>query len=181
MAETLTPSELIAEGKAAYQAKRYGDAAAAFEQAARSYQSAGEGLDAAEAANNASVAWLKGGDASSALRCVEGTPEVFATAGDLRRHGMALANRAAALEGLNRLNEALENYQKAAEVLKQAGEKDLRALVLENISALQLRTGSQLQALASMDAALENKGRLSIRERLLKKLLRVPFDMLNRK
>ena len=181
MPETLTAKELIAEAQGAYKAKRYNDAAALFEQAARALQTSGDSLAAAEAANNSSVAFLQAGNAADALRLTEGTPAVFADTGDVRRQGMALANQAAALEGLHHLPQALETYQQASELLKQAGEKDLRALVLENISSLQLRTGNQLQALASMDTALDHKGKLSIRERLLKKLLRVPFDMLNRK
>jgi tetratricopeptide (TPR) repeat protein len=181
MAETLSARELIIEGQSAYKAKRYREAAASFEQAARALQSSGDSQSAAEAANNSSVAFLQAGSAADALRLAKGTPAVFATAGDFRRQGMALANQAAALEGLHRLPEALETYQQASDLLKQAGENDLRALVLENISTLQLRTGNQLQALASMDTALEHKGKLTIRERLLKKLLRVPFDMLNRK
>jgi tetratricopeptide (TPR) repeat protein len=93
---------------------------------------------------------------------------------------MALANQAAALEGLGQLEAALERYTRAAEFLKQVGENEMRALVLKNISTLQLRTGKQLQALASMDAALDNQKRLSWRERMLQKLLRVPLDMLKR-
>ena len=34
--------------------------------------------------------------------------------------------------------------------------------------------------LASMDAALQNTKKLSVKERFLKKLLRIPFQMLNR-
>jgi hypothetical protein len=46
---------------------------------------------------------------------------------------------------------------------------------------LQIRTGKQLQALASMDAALDNQKHLTLRERLLQKLLRLPMDMIRRR
>jgi len=49
---------------------------------------------------------------------------------------------------------------------------------LKSISALQIRTGHQLEALASMDAALSNQKKLSMQERFLKKLLDVPMRML---
>lgn len=181
MTETLSPRDLITEGEKAYKAKRYADAAAAFEQAARAFQVAGMPAEAAEAANNSSVAHLQAGDAARALQLADGTDAVFAGAGDLRKQGMALANQAAALEATGQLKEALSRYQQSAEVLKQGGEKDLRGLVLQNISSLQLRTGNQLQALASMDSALDNKSKLSLKEKFLKKLLRVPFDMLDKK
>ena len=177
MAETLSPQQLADEGNRAYRAGNLTEAVAAFEQAAHAYQAAGDTLTAAEMSNNAGVALLKGGDAAASLAACEGTDQVFASAGDIRRQGMALANQASALEALGRLPDALERFELASELLKQAGEKDYRAYVLSSISSIQLRTGKQLQALASMDSALENKEKLSWRERLLKKLLRIPFNM----
>jgi hypothetical protein len=56
----------------------------------------------------------------------------------------------------------------------------MRAVVLKSISSLQIRTGQQFQALASMDSALENQKYLTLREKLLQKLLRVPMNMLRR-
>ncbi|MBI4926745.1 MAG: hypothetical protein HY835_03190 [Anaerolineae bacterium] len=181
MPDTLTPQDLANEGQKLYKGKRYQESAAAFEQAARGWQAAGDAAAAAEAANNSSVAFLKAGDAQRALDIVEGTSQVFEAAKDSRRQGMAIANRAAALEGLNRLQEALAEYQIASDVLKLAEENELRSYVLQCISALQIRTGKELQALASMDSALENRENLSLREKLLKKLIKTPFNMLNRK
>jgi len=181
MAETVLAKDLMREGSTAYQAGRYPDAAAAFLQAARAFTTAGLKLDAAEASNNASVALLKAGDAAGALRSAEGTDQVFAEANDRSRQGMAVANQAAALEDLGQLDEALNRYTSSAELLKQSGDKELRAIVLKSISGLQIRTGKQLQALASMDAALDNQKHLSLRERLLQKLLRLPMDMIRRR
>jgi tetratricopeptide (TPR) repeat protein len=180
MSETLDGKLLLAEGQKAFQTGKFTDAALAFVQAERAFRVGGLNVEAAEAANNASVAQLKAGDPAAALQSAEGTDTAFAAAGDIRKQGMAVANQAAALEGLGRLDEALERYTRAGELLKQCGEKELRAMVLKNISTLQLRTGKQLQALASMDAALDNQPKLSLRERLLHKLLRVPLDMLKR-
>ncbi|GAP05701.1 MAG TPA: tetratricopeptide repeat protein [Anaerolinea thermolimosa] len=177
----LSPQDLSSEGQAAYQARNFLEAAAAFEQAARAYRASGDEVAAAEAANNSSVAYLQAGDAQKAFEMAENTHLVFAGQGDLTRQGMALANQAAALEGLNRLKEALELYRQSSEVFKSSGDHELRAMVLQNISALQLRTGEQLQALATMDTALEQKKRLSLKEKFLKRLLKIPFEMLNRK
>jgi tetratricopeptide (TPR) repeat protein len=181
MPVTLTPQDLMTEGKRAYQAGKYPEAAAAFTQASRALAAENLPQEAAEASNNASVAYLKAGDAAKALKAAEGTDLVFASVSDLRRQGMAVANQAAALDDLGRLDEALERYTQSSALLKQCGEKDLRSVVLKSISALQIRTGKQLQALASMDAALENQKRLSLRESLLQKLLRLPLDMLRRR
>lgn len=181
MSEILAPEKLSQEGSAAYQSGRYVEAAQLFEQAARGFDAAGQKAPAAEARNNASVAFLKAGDAAEAFRTVQGTAEVFAAEGDIRRQGIAYANLASALEGLGKLDEALERYEESSGLLRQSGEKEMRAVVLKSISALQIRTGRQFQALASMDSALENQQHLSLREKLLHKLLRVPLDMLKRR
>ena len=96
--ETLSPRQLDQEGQREYQAGRYLEAAAVFERAAAGFTAAGDALQAAEAANNRSVALLKGGDAAGALKAAEGTDGIFAAARDLKRQGMACANQAAALQ-----------------------------------------------------------------------------------
>lgn len=179
--QPLSPKNLSSAGQAAYQARKFPEAAVAFEQAARAYRASGDEVAAAEAANNSSVAYLQAGNAQKAFEMAENTHLVFATQGDLTRQGMALANQAAALEGLKRFKEALELYRQSSEAFKSSGDHELRAMVLQNISALQLRTGEQLQALATMDAALEQKKRLSPKEKFLKRLLKIPFEMLHRK
>jgi tetratricopeptide (TPR) repeat protein len=98
----------------------------------------------------------------------------------LRRQGLALGNLAAALEANGRLEEAVELYQQSADVLKQAGEDQLRANVMQSLSAVQLRTGRQLEALASMSAGLEDIKHPNPKQSILKRLLRIPFRMLDR-
>lgn len=180
MSEARSPQKIAEEGKSAYQNGDFMNAAQLFEAARQGYETAGDSLTSAEMANNASVAYVQAGEADAALKAVEGTPAIFAAAGDLRRQGMALGNYAAAMEGLNRLQEAAEYYQQSAEVLQQAGEDQLRANVLQSLSTLQFRTGKQLQALASMQAGLEGMKKPNPRQRILKRLLDIPFSMLNK-
>lgn len=170
----------VQAGLQAFQAGDYQAAATHFEEAAQACASAGDAPAAAEMQNNRSVALLKAGNAAEALQAAGGTDEVFAQIADLRRQGMALGNQAAALEALGRLKEASEKYERSAELLKQTGETQLRAHVLESLSALQLRTGNQLQAMATMQSALASKKKLSLKDRLLNNLLKVPFRMIHR-
>ncbi len=178
--ETSTPQQRARQAEKAYQAQQYAQAADLFEQAAQTFTAQGDVLSAAEMSSNRSVALLQAGDANGAYQAAQGVDRVFALAGDTRRQAMAVGNEAAALEGLNQLQPALLKYQECAELLKQVGDNESRAMVLKSISQIQMRTGHQLEALASMDAALEQHKRLSIKERMLKKLLKVPFQMLNR-
>jgi len=180
MDEPISINQLITEGKSAYQQGDFIAAGRAYEAAAASYQAAGDPLNAAEMRNNSSVAYLQAGERQAALNAVEGTPSIFASAGDVRRQGMALGNLGSALEANNRLAEAAEAYQQSADLLSQSGEQDLRAYVMKSLSALQLRKGQHVEALATMQAGLEGMEHPKPQERLLKRLLRAPFKFLGK-
>jgi hypothetical protein len=171
---------LLKQAEKAYHSGSFSQAAEYYAQVQALYTQSGEKHKAAETANNASVALLKAGNPQGALDAAQGTEQVFAQSADLRSQAIALGNQAAALDALNRLDEALARYRACSDLLKQIGDEENRAYVLKSISSLQIRTGHQLEALASMDAALQNKKQLSFKERFLKKLLQIPFQMLKR-
>jgi tetratricopeptide (TPR) repeat protein len=174
------PSVLAARAEKAYRSGKYSEAAGLFRQAAEGFTVGRNGLKAAEMNNNRSVSLLQAGDAQGALEAAQGTESVFAGAGDTYRQALALGNQAAALDALNQPDAALERYWQCSDLLKSIGEKEYRASVLKSISALQIRAGKQFEALATMDAALDNQKRLSVQERFLKKLLDIPMRMLRR-
>ena len=181
MNEILTPQQIAKEAQSAYSQGDYAGAAQSFEAARQSYLSAGDEISAAEMSNNISVALLRAGDAQGALQVVEGTAEIFGNAGDQKRQALALGNQAAACEALNRLEEAEQLYWQSAEILKNINENDLRLPVMQSISALQLRTGRQLQAVATMQAGFENIEKPSTKQRLLKRLFNIPIKMIGGK
>lgn len=182
MAESvLTPKQLEKEAQAAYQRGEYSTAADAYAAARQGYLAAGEALAAAEMANNACVSYLQAENGQAALDSVLGSDEVFAQAGDLKRQGMALGNQAAALEMLERNDEAIQTYLRAGEVLQQAGEDQLRLQLMQSLSMLQFELGRRLEALASMQSGLEEVRRPSPKQMFLKKLIHIPFDMMNKK
>jgi len=181
MNEILTPQQIAKEAKSAYRAGDYAAAAKSFEAARQGYQSANDTQMAAEMANNCSVALLQAGDNEGALEAVDGTEVIFLEAGDSKRQAMALGNKAAALEALDRLEEAETTYWKAADILKELGETELRLPLMQSISALQLRTGRQLQAVASMHAGVNNIEKPTMKQRILKRLLGIPIQILNTK
>jgi tetratricopeptide (TPR) repeat protein len=177
MSQLINPGQLSLEGKSAYERGDFLQSAEAFQAAADGYQSVGDMVNAAEMANNRSVALLQGGKTEAALQAVEGTVEIFANSGDKRRQAMALGNRAAALDKLNRVDEAISDYEQAADLFKQVGEHNLRAPVLQALSVLQLRKGRQLESLASMNAGLNEFDQPKPRQRLLKRLLDLPMKI----
>ncbi len=171
---------VVKRAEQAYKSGRFRESADLFQQAARLYDEGGDPLKSAEMANNRSVALLQAGDAQAALDAAAGTDQVFAQAGDTQRQALALGNQAAALEAANRLDEALARYWESSNLLKQIGDEENRVPILKSLSALQIRTGHQFEALASMETALSHQKKLSFQERFLKKLLDVPMRMLRR-
>ncbi len=178
--EILTPEQLAQEGQKKYQNGDYLAAAQSFEGAASGYRDQDDPLNAAEMENNRSVALLQAKDAPGALQAALDTDKVFAAAGDKRRQALALGNQAAALAALNRLDEAEAAYIQSGDLLKELGETDLRASVMQSLSQIQLRTGRQLEALATMQAGVTGVKKPSLRQRFLKRLLEIPSKFLNR-
>ncbi|HNZ13738.1 MAG TPA: hypothetical protein PLA25_11115 [Anaerolineaceae bacterium] len=173
MAENYDLQTLIKQAKEAYEAEEYLQAAQGFEAAAHASELSGDALNAAEMQNNRSVALLKARNPEAALEAARGTDLIFAQAGDLRRQGMALGNQAAALDDLRRDEESIAAYQQSAALFEQAGEKDMRALVLRRVSAIHYRQKNTPAALSTMLDALNCQTRLSLQDRILKGLLKI--------
>ena len=136
-----TASALADQGKKEYEKGAFLAAAKLFAQAAQAYEQANDPLNAAEMKNNQSVAFLQGGKAKEALQATEGTEEIFADAGDLKRQGIAIANRAAALEGLKQWQEALTEYDRASALFEQAGEGDMHSIARKASANIHLKFG----------------------------------------
>jgi tetratricopeptide (TPR) repeat protein len=173
-------SLLKQKAESAYKKKEYFAAAQQFLEAADLAHLESSLLEESELRNNASVAFLQCGNKQAAYEAAFQTEEVFIQAGNMKLAGMALANQACALEELARNNEALELFEKSSSILKTAGENDLRADILKHISAIKIKQGKHLEALATMDSALQNTSSLSTRDKFLKKLSKLAFKLIQR-
>lgn len=180
MDDVLSPKQVESEANEAYNAGDYLQAAHLYKTAQSALEVQGDKIRAAEMANNCSVALLKSGEAKDALLVLDGTYEVFEGVGDIRRQAMAMGNRAAALDVLKESEAAMKAYQGAAELLNQIGEQELYLSTMQALSALQLRTGNQIEALGTMQAGMNKLENPNIKQRLLKRLLSLPFKLLNR-
>jgi tetratricopeptide (TPR) repeat protein len=169
---TLEPAQLDAQGKQAFQEKRFDEAAEYFRQAAEGYTLERAILLAAEMKNNMSVALLQAGKPQKSLDAALGTDETFAGANDIKRQAMAVGNQAAALEELKRYEEALERYERSAELFRQAGEDDLRSMVMKSAAAIKLKTGNITESAFKMMGSLDAKRTPGFFERILKFFMR---------
>ena len=172
MTETKQPHELEAEGKRAYSAKRYGEAARLFAEASRGYTLGRDGLHAAEMDNNRSVALLKDTRPQEAFEAAEGTDKIFEGANDALKQGMALGNQAAALDALKRYGDAIDRYQRASALFETARAKDMRAMVQKEIAAIRLKQGKLNEAGMEMLDSITTVEKPTLWQRFLKFLLR---------
>jgi tetratricopeptide (TPR) repeat protein len=171
MTNTLSPREIVDRAKQKYQAGDYLQAAQEFAEAASVYASTGDALMSAEMKNNKSVALLLVREAQAALEAIEGTEKIFADSEDFRRQGMALANQATALQTLKRLKDSMEYYQRAGVALEKAGEGDLRADVMQQLSMLYLRRLKFYDAVITLQSGLAGVKNPNLKQRLMKKIL----------
>lgn len=171
--ETLNPLTLAEDGKAEYQKGNFKAAASLFSRAAQAYASAKDDLNAAELKNNESVALLQAGKAREALQATDGTEQVFQKAGDLKRQGIAVSNRAAALEGMKKWQEALAEYDRAAALLEQAGEGDMHSIVRKAAANLNLKRGRITDSQMDIYDSMRLVEKPTLTQRLMKFLMRI--------
>lgn len=179
MSQAESNFKLAASAKAAFEDKKYSEAARIFHQILSSLDPNRTPLEVAEVRNNLSVVYLKDGQAQAAYDQALGTDRVFADHNETEKQAMSLGNIAAALVELGRLDEALDYYQQSSALFQQCGNREMRGFVLREISTLQMRRGKQIESLFAMDAALQTKPDLSWRERILKNLMATVHRLLN--
>ena len=163
---------LVETAKQNFQKGEYLRAADEFAHLAERFTEQGDIIMAAEMKNNQSVALLQSGQAQAALELVLSTEEIFATANDPRRQGLAVGNQAAALEALDRTEEAAQAYTRSANLLDQAGAKDERAMVLKAHAALDLKSGKMTESAYGMMEHLASIEKPNFFQKILKFLLR---------
>jgi len=167
------PAALAEQGKQEYEKGKFVDAADLFSQAAQAYNDIDDALNAAEMKNNQSVALLQAGKAKEALQVTDGTEEIFEQAKDLKRQGIAVGNRAAALEGLKKWDEALAEYDRAANILEQAGEGDMHSIVRKAAANLNLKRGRVTDSQMDVYDSLRLVEKPSLTQRIMKFLMRI--------
>ena len=171
---------LTEEGTSLYQAKKYLQAADCFSRAAEEHDASGESLLAAEMRNNQSVSLLMAKKPRLALEAVVGTSTLFREAGKLTETGMALANEATALKELGDKEKALEIFTQAAECFQSANQEDLYLQTMQSVSGLKFQSRNMIGALFSMQEGLERLEKPTWRQKLLKNLLKIPDNLLNK-
>ncbi len=162
-----TYEQLSSNAFKAYGKKEYPTAYEGFQKCLELLGDSGSEKDIAEMRNNISVVLVDLHKPQEAYDTAIGTELVFEKLGDKKSQAMAFANIGTALAELNRKEEALTFFESSSDLFKEVGEKLMRATVLKKISDLQLTTGKPYQAIASMQAAYDQKEKKSLKDKLL--------------
>jgi tetratricopeptide (TPR) repeat protein len=178
--ESVVPDHLEDQAMIAYREGRLEEAIDGFTAARQAFLTYGNESRAAEMGSNLCVVLLQDGRPQEALSAVEGSPTVFLSVGDESRAAQAYGNLGSALEACGDNIGAENAYRQAAEIFKRLEEKEQYSYTLQALSRLQLRQGRHLEAIVSMQRAMEAKPQSGIRERLFRRLLKLPSRLLNR-
>ncbi|MBT3189816.1 MAG: hypothetical protein HN736_12800 [Anaerolineae bacterium] len=168
-----TAIELSQKGKKAFEEGDFENAIHFFSEAAKTYIKEEKTLDAAEAQNNLSVAFLQADKAKEAFEAAKGTDTLFADANDLFRQAMALGNQAAALDALGQKDEALSLYEKSAALFGEINKGDYQEIVLKSIAAIKLRSGKLQDSAYTMLDSLGAVKKPNLFQRFLNFILRI--------
>jgi tetratricopeptide (TPR) repeat protein len=179
--DTTNINDVVDRAKHDFQEGNIKAAIEGFKSALETCQEEGRDLEAAEMANNLSVALLKNKKKKQALEVVLGTDKVFEQHKETTKQAMALGNQAAALEALKQFDAAEKTYRASADLLKTTGDEELRGYVLQSLSALQLKQGKNLDGLLSMKTGLDGQEKLPLLKRFLRWILKIPFRFLGGK
>lgn len=171
--ENINPLTLAEDGKKEYQKGNFKAAAGLFSRAGQAYAAVSDELNAAEMKNNESVALLQAGKAREALDATAGTEEIFQKAGDIKRQGIAVSNRAAALEGMKKWQEALAEYDRAASLFEQAGEGDMHSIVRKAAANLNLKRGRITDSQMDVYDSMRLVEKPTFTQRIMKFLMRI--------
>lgn len=173
-----TATELKEQGLKHYRAERFAEAAGAFAEAAQLLAAAGQAGEAAEMRNNVCVVHMAQEQWAEALQAVQGTPEIFKQLKDPLREAQAVANLAAAHEGLGNIQEAADYYLQAIDLFGPLGEKETCSACYKKLSGLQVKLGKQLEALHSMRSGLNLSSELTAKEKMLKETIDKAMKMM---
>jgi tetratricopeptide (TPR) repeat protein len=170
--------DIAQEALQAYEQGALDQAIDLFEQSQLAYTAAGQPLKAAEMANNLSVTLVQVGRHQAAIEALEGTLDIFHEHGDLTKAAQSLGNEAAAYEGLGDWEKAESLYQQAAERFAQIDDQESQHYTLQALSRVRLRQGRAMEAVSTMQGALETSVKPSWRTRVARKILSLPSRIL---
>jgi len=169
------------QGVAHYQAGAYAEAIDAFINARAMYEKAGDQGSAAEVLNNQGVIYRMLGQLEEAEAAFTEARTLFARLGDTGRQAQATANLGMLAVARGKTEPAIVFFREAIAAFQTQGDRIRESDTWRTLSAAYLRKRRWLDALAAYSAALDCLPRLSLGQRFLRWLFRVPLYLIARR
>ncbi len=166
------------QGLAHYRAGAYAEAIEAFAKARAVYEAAGDLGSAAEMLNNQGVAHRMLGEWNEAEAAFLAAQALFARLGDDSRRAQAAANLGMLANARGQTKQAVAYFEEAVAAFRAQGDCIQESDTRRALSAVYLKQRRWLDALAAYSAALDCAPRLSLGQRFLRWLFRLPLRLL---
>jgi tetratricopeptide (TPR) repeat protein len=172
------PLKLHALGITHFRAGRFADAAQAFADAYAAAEAARDRQKAAEILNDMGVARRELAEWVQAEAALEKAYILFAELGNVKGKAQVMGNIGSVLEGQERYDEAVDAYKQSASMFEQIGDNDSAMYTWQALSRLRMKQGQWLSAIAAYEEGIENLPDRSLKKGLLKRILKLPGNLL---
>lgn len=166
------------QGLAHYQAGAYAEAIEAFVNARAAYEEADDQGSATEMINNQGAVYLKMGEWDKAKAAFTESQALFARLGDSSRQAQATANLGMLANARGQTKQTIVYFEEAIAAFQAQGDRIRESDTRRALSAAYLKQRRWLDALTAYSAALDCLPRLSLGQRFLRWLFRLPLRLL---
>jgi tetratricopeptide (TPR) repeat protein len=166
-----TGKELQEQGVKLYNKQDYEAAARLFRQAVEAYESEGEESLVAEMQTNIGLVHRALGEYQQALDIMQVALHTFQEHDDQLRAAQVIGNMGGVYSELNDKEQSYNCYRQAADTFLELDEMQLYGETLVALAKLQFRDGKFLVGAATYEVGLEFLDKLSVNQRILKRLI----------
>lgn len=168
-----TAKELQDRGVKLYEQKDFEAAARIFQQALEAYDADGQPDMGAEMRTNIGLVHRALGENQQALEAMQTALRVFQEEGDEMRAAQVMGNMGGVYIELGDKEQAYNCYRQAADAFQDLGEQEMYGQTLIAMAKMQVRDGKVWQGAATYEVGLDNIGKLSMSQKILKRLIGV--------
>lgn len=164
---------LQARGVKLYQERDFEAAVKLFQQAQEAYENAKQYDMVAEMKTNIGLAYRSLGHHQLALDMMQSALHTFQELQDTRRSAAVLGNMGGVYLEMNDKEQAYACYRQAADAFFEIGETKMYGETLLAIARMQFKDGKIWRSAATYEAGIENLDKLSMGQKVLKRLFGV--------
>jgi len=178
--ESLAADSLKEQGVRMFRLGEYEEAAENFQKARELYQKLGDQKGQAEMLNNLGAVLTQEERWSEAAEAFEKAGQIFQALEDTDGRAQTLGNLGTMYRHQGENETAVIHLKQAIDLFHEAGDPQNEGATLRLISRIRLGQARWLEALHFYDLSLACVQPPGVKERLLRRLLQIPFSMLSR-